>query len=63
MSGDRNAAADATQDLETDHELVAIVAVADNGVIGKDGDMPWHIPRTSATSKRRRWATPSSWDE
>jgi dihydrofolate reductase len=44
MSGDRNAAADATQDLETDHELVAIVAVADNGVIGKDGDMPWHIP-------------------
>ncbi|ELY95323.1 Dihydrofolate reductase [Natrialba chahannaoensis JCM 10990] len=25
-------------------ELVGIVAVADNGVIGKDGDMPWHIP-------------------
>ncbi|MFB1062888.1 dihydrofolate reductase [Natrinema sp. H-ect4] len=44
MNGDRDAAADATQDLETDHELVAIVAVADNGVIGKDGDMPWHIP-------------------
>lgn len=29
---------------ETDRELVGIVAVADNGVIGKDGDMPWHIP-------------------
>ncbi|AHF99367.1 dihydrofolate reductase [Halostagnicola larsenii XH-48] len=30
--------------LETDCELVAIVAVADNGIIGRDGDMPWHIP-------------------
>ncbi|SFS56589.1 dihydrofolate reductase [Halostagnicola kamekurae] len=30
--------------LETDRELVGIVAVADNGVIGRDGDMPWHIP-------------------
>ena len=30
--------------LETDRELVGIVAVAENGVIGKDGDMPWHIP-------------------
>ncbi|WP_226041343.1 dihydrofolate reductase [Natrinema sp. DC36] len=43
MSGDRDAAANATQNLETDRELVGIVAVADNGVIGKDGDMPWHI--------------------
>ncbi|MFD1564647.1 dihydrofolate reductase [Haloarchaeobius amylolyticus] len=33
-----------TSALETDRELVAIVAVADNGVIGNDGDMPWHIP-------------------
>ncbi|MDQ2048978.1 dihydrofolate reductase [Natronolimnohabitans sp. A-GB9] len=30
--------------LESDRELVGIVAVADNGVIGADGDMPWHIP-------------------
>ncbi|WP_440769094.1 dihydrofolate reductase [Natronorubrum sp. DTA28] len=30
--------------LETGRELVGIVAVAENGVIGKDGDMPWHIP-------------------
>lgn len=36
MSGD--------SDLESDRELVGIVAVADNDVIGKDGDMPWHIP-------------------
>lgn len=32
----------ANRDL--DRDLVGIVAVADNGVIGKDGDMPWHIP-------------------
>ncbi|SIR88716.1 dihydrofolate reductase [Natronorubrum thiooxidans] len=32
------------RDLEPDCELVGIVAVADNDVIGKDGDMPWHIP-------------------
>jgi dihydrofolate reductase len=30
--------------LETDLELAAIVAVADNGVIGRDGEMPWHLP-------------------
>ena len=29
---------------DTDRDFVGIVAVADNGVIGKDGDMPWHIP-------------------
>ena len=28
----------------SDRELVGIVAVAANGIIGKDGDMPWHIP-------------------
>ena len=39
MSGDRSGST-----LETDLEVVAIVAVADNGVIGKDGEMPWHIP-------------------
>ena len=25
-------------------EIILIIARADNGVIGKDGDMPWHIP-------------------
>jgi dihydrofolate reductase len=24
-------------------EIVLVVAIADNGVIGKDGSMPWHI--------------------
>ncbi|WP_049925444.1 dihydrofolate reductase [Halopiger goleimassiliensis] len=28
----------------TDRELVGIVAVADNGIIGTDGAMPWHLP-------------------
>lgn len=32
------------EDLETDLELAAIVAVAENGVIGRDGEMPWHLP-------------------
>ncbi|NKE37059.1 dihydrofolate reductase [Natronococcus sp. JC468] len=31
-------------ELETDRELVGIVAVADNSVIGRDGEMPWHLP-------------------
>lgn len=30
--------------IETDLELVAIVAVAENNVIGRDGEMPWHLP-------------------
>jgi dihydrofolate reductase len=25
-------------------EIVLVVARADNGVIGRDGDLPWHIP-------------------
>lgn len=44
MSEDRDAPAAVPPALESDRELVAIVAVADNGVIGRDGDMPWHIP-------------------
>ncbi|WP_254768116.1 dihydrofolate reductase [Salinilacihabitans rarus] len=39
---------------ETDLELVGIVAVADNGVIGRDGEMPWHLP---ADLRRFREAT------
>ncbi len=33
-------------------ELVAIAAVAENGVIGVDGEMPWHIPEDLAHFKR-----------
>ncbi|TYL36622.1 dihydrofolate reductase [Natronococcus pandeyae] len=41
MTDDR---AEPTEALETDLELAAIVAVAENGVIGNDGGMPWHLP-------------------
>ncbi len=37
---------------EPNIELAAIVAVADNGVIGRDGEMPWHIPDDLAHFKR-----------
>ncbi len=36
---------------DTDLELVAIVAVADNGVIGNEGGMPWQIPADLAHFK------------
>lgn len=49
-------------------ELVAIVAAAQNGVIGRDGDLPWRIPSDLAHFKaltmgrpmimgRRTWAS------
>lgn len=38
--------------LETDLELVAVAAVADNGVIGREGDMPWHVPEDLAHFER-----------
>ncbi|WP_312908672.1 dihydrofolate reductase [Natronosalvus caseinilyticus] len=41
--------------LETDLELVGIVAVAENGIIGRDGEMPWHVPEDLAHFKR--WTT------
>ncbi|ELY62148.1 dihydrofolate reductase, partial [Natronolimnohabitans innermongolicus] len=43
-AGAANRDASAGLEYETDRELVGIVAVAENGVIGKDGDMPWHVP-------------------
>jgi dihydrofolate reductase len=27
-----------------EREIIAVVARADNGVIGRDGQLPWHIP-------------------
>lgn len=38
--------------VDTDLELVAIVAVADNGVIGRDGELPWHLPEDLRRFKR-----------
>ena len=39
-------------DCGTDLEVVLIVAVAENGVIGRDGEMPWHIPEDLKHFKR-----------
>ncbi len=33
-------------------EIVLVVAVADNGVIGRDGTMPWHLPADLKHFKR-----------
>jgi len=32
-------------------EIIVIVAIADNNAIGKDGDIPWHIPEDFAHFK------------
>ncbi|EMA35166.1 dihydrofolate reductase [Halobiforma nitratireducens] len=37
--------------VATDRELAGIVAVADNGVIGADGELPWHLPEDLAHFK------------
>lgn len=34
-----------TESIPDDLELHLVAAVAENGVIGKDGEMPWHYPR------------------
>ncbi len=39
-------------------EIVLLVAVADNGVIGRDGSMPWHLPADLAHFKRITWGHP-----
>ncbi len=39
-------------------EIVLLVAVADNGVIGRDGSMPWHLPADLAHFKRVTWGHP-----
>lgn len=33
-------------------KLVAVVAVADNGVIGREGKLPWHLPADLAHFRR-----------
>ncbi|MFP8956312.1 dihydrofolate reductase [Natrialbaceae archaeon A-CW3] len=50
--------ASSSADLETDLELVGIVAVAENGIIGRDGEMPWHVPEDLAHFKRQTTGHP-----
>ncbi|MFC7127798.1 dihydrofolate reductase [Haloferax chudinovii] len=50
MSGDRASGADPAVDSAVRFVLVA--AVADNRVIGRDGDMPWHLPEDLKHFKR-----------
>ena len=38
--------------------LSLIVAMADNGVIGKDNQMPWHIPEDFKYFKQRTMGKP-----
>jgi dihydrofolate reductase len=33
-------------------KVALVAAVADNGVIGRDGDLPWHLPADLARFKR-----------
>lgn len=35
--------------------VALIAAVARNGVIGRDGDLPWHLPRDLAWFRRKTW--------
>ncbi|WP_290811434.1 dihydrofolate reductase [Halovivax sp.] len=57
-SDSRRGPEEGTPAIETDLELVGIVAVAENGVIGVDGGMPWHIPEDLAHFKRRTTGHP-----
>lgn len=57
MTGDVDAP-ESGDALETDLELVGIVAVAENGIIGRDGEMPWHLPEDLAHFKRQTTGHP-----
>lgn len=38
--------------------ITLVVAAADNGVIGRDGRMPWHLPADLAHFKLLTWGKP-----
>ncbi len=42
----------------TDAEIVIVVARADNGVIGRDGTLPWHVPADLKRFKQITTGTP-----
>jgi dihydrofolate reductase len=43
----------ATKDTDGDVELVAVAAVAENGVIGDGNELPWHLPHESRRYRER----------
>ncbi|RDZ63153.1 dihydrofolate reductase [Haloferax sp. Atlit-12N] len=51
MSGDESAES-AAATTESAVRFVLVAAVADNRVIGRDGDMPWHLPEDLKHFKR-----------
>ena len=42
-------------------DIAIYVAIAENGVIGRDGGLPWRLSTDCGASRRTRWASPSSW--
>ncbi|EMA65491.1 dihydrofolate reductase [Halorubrum kocurii] len=52
MAGDASAGGDADAVEAADVDLVLVAAVAENGVIGDSGGMPWHYPADLAHFKR-----------
>ncbi|CCC40576.1 dihydrofolate reductase [Haloquadratum walsbyi] len=45
-------------DIDIDIDIVLIAAVAANDIIGRDGEMPWHIPADLQQFKRRTMGHP-----
>jgi len=39
-------------------DIVLVAAVAENGIIGREGAMPWHLPADLAHFKRVTWGHP-----
>jgi dihydrofolate reductase len=54
LSGDERRSGDGDREIE----LVLIAAVAENGVIGDDGGMPWHYPADLAHFKETTMGHP-----
>ncbi|MFC6824890.1 dihydrofolate reductase [Halopelagius fulvigenes] len=52
MTADDSGEADAGRPDAGDVEYVLVAAVANNGVIGRDGGMPWHLPEDMEHFKR-----------
>ncbi|MEO0730259.1 MAG: dihydrofolate reductase, partial [Pseudomonadota bacterium] len=52
MAQDRGSSDDATGTTHPDPLITIVVAVANNGVIGRDGDLPWRVPSDLKTFRK-----------